>query len=128
MLPPGCWLFHGVAAQVGPIPEALLPVVQLLLFAGVLGSATTMVAMEYLLFSFDDSSARKKVFWFCVILFPLLGPALYCFIVYSHSDVLQGNYAKRIEGASQKRWSETQGLQQPESVMVVDCCSLRASI
>ena len=64
----------------GPIPEALLPVVKLLLLAGVLGSATTMVAMEYFLFSFDDSSARKKVFWFCVILFPLLGPALYCFM------------------------------------------------
>jgi hypothetical protein len=43
----------------GPIPEALLPVVKLLLLAGVLGSATTTVAMEYFLFSFDDSSARK---------------------------------------------------------------------
>ena len=125
---PAAGFFIAVAAQVGPIPEALLPVVKLLLLAGVLGSATTMVAMEYLLFSFDDSSARKKVFWFCVILFPLLGPALYCFIVYSHSDVLQGDYAKRVEGASEKRWSETQGLQQPESVKVVDCCGLRASI
>ena len=124
---PAAGFFIAVAAQVGPIPEALLPVVKLLLLAGVLGSATTMVAMEYFLFSFDDSSARKKVFWFCVVLFPLLGPALYCFIVYSHSDVLQGNYAKRVEGASQKRWSETQGLQQPESVKVVDC-GLRASI
>ena len=101
-----------MAAQLGPIPEALLPVVKLLLLAGVLGSATTMVAMEYFLFSFDDSSARKKVFWFCVILFPLLGPALYCFIVNSHSDVLKGNYAKRVEAATEKRWSETQGLQQ----------------
>ena len=62
--------FIAVAAQVGRIPEALLPVVKLLLLAGVLGSATTMVAMEYFSFSFDDSSARKKVFWFCVILFP----------------------------------------------------------
>ena len=125
---PAAGFFVAVAAQVGPIPEALLPVVKLLLLAGVLGSATTMVAMEYFLFSFDDSSARKKVFWFCVILFPPIGPTLYCFIVYSPSDVLQGNYAKRVEGASQKRWSETQGLQQPESVKVVDCCGLRASI
>jgi hypothetical protein len=124
---PAAGFFIAVAAQVGPIPEALLPVVKLLLLAGVLGSATTMVAMEYFLFSFDDPSARKKVFWFCVILFPLLGPALYCFIVYSHSDVLKGNHAKRVEGASEKRWSETQGLQQPESVKVVDC-GLRASI
>jgi hypothetical protein len=124
---PAAGFFIAVAAQVGPIPEALLPVVKLLLLAGVLGSATTMVAMEYFLFSFDDPSARKKVFWFCGILFPLLGPALYCFIVYSHSDVLKGNHAKRVEGASEKRWSETQGLQQPESVKVVDC-GLRASI
>jgi hypothetical protein len=120
--------FIAVAAQVGPIPEALLPVVKLLLLAGVLGSATTMVAMEYFLFSVDNSSARKKIFWFCVILFPLLGPALYCFIVHSHSDVLKGNYAKPVEGASEKGWSETQGLQQPESLKVVDCCGLRASI
>jgi hypothetical protein len=93
--------FIAVAAQVGAIPEALLPVVKLLLLAGVLGAATTMVAMEYFLFSFDNSSAMKKVFWFCVMLFPLLGPALYCFIVYSHSDVLKANYAKRLEGASE---------------------------
>jgi hypothetical protein len=65
---PAAGFFTAVAAQVGPIPEALLPVVKLLLLAGVLGSATTMVAMEYFLFSFDDSSAREKVFWFCVIL------------------------------------------------------------
>jgi predicted tellurium resistance membrane protein TerC len=78
---------------VGAIPEAL-PVVKLLLFAGVLGAATTMIAMEYFLFGFDTSSAMKKVFWFCVMLFPLLGPALYCFIVYSRSDVLKGNRAK----------------------------------
>jgi hypothetical protein len=125
---PAAGFFIAVAAQVGPIPEAFLPVVKLLLLAGVLGAATTMVAMEYFLFSFDDSSARKKAFWFCGILFPLPGPALYCFIVYSHSDVLKGNHAKRVEGASEKRWSETQGLQQPESVKVVDRCGLCASI
>jgi hypothetical protein len=91
--------FIAVAAQLGAIPEALLPVVKLLLLAGVLGAATTTVAMEYFLFSFDNSSATKKVFWFCVMLFPLLGPALYCFIIYAHSDVLEGNFAKRVEGA-----------------------------
>jgi len=97
--------FIVVAAQVGAIPEALRPVVKLLLLAGVLGAATTMVAMEYFLFSFDNSSAMKKVFWFCVLLFPLLGPALYCFIVYSHSDVLKGNYARRVEGGALNRES-----------------------
>jgi hypothetical protein len=86
--------------HVGAIPEALLPVVKLLLLAGVLGAAITMIAMEYFLFGFDTSPAMKKLFWFCVMLFPPLGPALYCFIVYSRSDVLKGNYAKRVEGAS----------------------------
>ena len=90
-----------VVRVVDAIPEALLPVVKPLLLAGVLGAAITMVAMEYFLFSFDDSPAMKKVFWFCVMLFPLLGPALYCFIVYSHSDVLKGNYAKRAAGTSE---------------------------
>src|SRR4030088_589886 len=98
--------FIAVAAQVSAITEALLPVVKLLLLAGVLGAATTMVAMEYFLFSFDNSSAMNKVFWFCVMLFPLLGPALYCFIVYSHSDVLKGNYAKRVEGGSEEHRSQ----------------------
>ena len=74
---------------VGGIPEALLPIVRLLLLAGVLGTATTMVAMEYFLFGFDRSSASKKAFWFCVMLFPPLGPALYCFIVYSRSNMLK---------------------------------------
>jgi hypothetical protein len=57
---PAAGFFIAVAAQVGPIPEALLPVVKLLLLAGVLGSATTMVAMEYFLFSFDDSLRGKR--------------------------------------------------------------------
>jgi hypothetical protein len=73
----------------GGIPETLVPILRLPLFAGVLGAAITMVAMEYFLFAFDNSSALKKVFWFCVLLFPPLGPPLYCFIVYSRSDVLK---------------------------------------
>jgi len=47
-----------------------------------------MVAMEYFLFGFDESSAIKKMFWFCVMLFPPLGAPLYCFIVYSRSAVV----------------------------------------
>jgi hypothetical protein len=86
--------------SVPEIPNALLPVVKPLLLAGVLGTATTMVAMEYFLFGFDSSSASKKALWFCVMAFPPLGPALYCFIVYSRSNVLKGNNGKRVEGAS----------------------------
>jgi hypothetical protein len=85
---------------IGAIPEGLFPIVRLLLFAGVLGTAITIVAMEYFLFGFDNSSAMKKVFWFGVMLLPPLGPALYCFIVYSRSGVVKANYAKRVDAAS----------------------------
>jgi hypothetical protein len=84
----------------GTIPNALLPVLKPILFAGVLGTATTLVAMEYFLFGFDDSSALKKGFWFCVMMLPLLGPALYCFLVYSRSNALKAELAKRAQGAS----------------------------
>jgi hypothetical protein len=82
----------------GGVPETLVPIVQLPLFASILGTAITMVAMEYFLFSFDDSPAFKKVFWFCAMMFPPLGPALYCFIVYSRSDVLKAAMGERAEG------------------------------
>lgn len=71
------------------VPESLAPSVKLLLLAGILGAAITIVAMEYFLFGFDSSSDLKKVFWFCVLLFPPLGPPLYCFIVYSRSDAFK---------------------------------------
>lgn len=38
---------------------------------------------------FDDSHPLKQMVWFLVILFPLLGASLYCFVVYSRSDVLK---------------------------------------
>lgn len=81
-------------------PEGLLPIVRLLLLAAVLGTAITIVAMEYFLFGFDNSSALKKVFWFGLMLVPPLGPALYCFIVYSRSDVVTANNAERVDAAS----------------------------
>jgi hypothetical protein len=73
----------------GGVPNVDVPLVKLALFAGVLGAATTMVAMEYFWFDFDNSPGVKKVLWFCVLLLPPLGPALYCFLVYSRSDVLK---------------------------------------
>jgi len=84
----------------GSIPEVLLPLVKPILLTMVCGAATTMVAMEYFLFGFDNSSGLKKVFWFCVLAFPPLGPALYWFFVYSRSDVLEKDTAKRVESAS----------------------------
>lgn len=84
-------LFFGLwAVQLeGGIAESIAPVTRLLLFAGVLGYVTTMAGMEFFLFRFDNSHPLKQVFWFCVMLLPMLGPALYCFIVYSRSDVLK---------------------------------------
>jgi hypothetical protein len=71
----------------GTIPDSLFPMTRSLLLAGIVATAITMVAMEYFLFGFDDSPESKRVFWFCVMLLPTLGPALYCFIVYSRSHL-----------------------------------------
>ena len=73
----------------GGIPHNLVPILKLPLFAGILGAAITTVGMEYFFFGFDNSSAMKKVLWFCVMLLPPLGPPLYCFIVYSRSDAFK---------------------------------------
>jgi hypothetical protein len=72
-----------VAQIVGEIPRNLGPVIKLLLLASIVGAAITAVGMEFFLFRFDDSHALKQVFWFCAMLFVPLGPALYCFLVYS---------------------------------------------
>jgi len=90
-------LLLGCGAVTGGIPETLVPIVKLPLFAAILGAAITMVAMEYFLFGFDNSSALKKVFWFCVMLLPPLGPSLYCFMVYSRSDVLRATIGGHVE-------------------------------
>ena len=81
-------IFLMAIKPVREIPESLFPAVKLLLFLGVAGSAITLVAMQYFLFGFDNSSPLKKLFWFCVMLLPPLGPALYCFIVYSRQSGL----------------------------------------
>jgi hypothetical protein len=73
---------------IDPIPEGLLPLIRGLVLLGVLGTAITFVAMEYFLFSFDTSSALKKTVWFCAMMLPLLGPALYCLLVYARVDLL----------------------------------------
>jgi len=45
--------------------------------------------MEYFLFRFDESHPLKQIVWFCVMLIPMLGPGLYCFIVYSRSKIVR---------------------------------------
>ena len=94
------FFFLAVVRFKGGIPDTLIPVLKLPLFASVLGAAITTVAMEYFLFGFDNSSAMRKLFWFCVMLLPLLGPSLYCFMVYSRSNVLKatiGEHGERVQ-------------------------------
>ena len=79
-------------------PASLRPLLRLLVLAGVFGTALTAVAMEYFLFGFDESSAWRKTFWFAVMMFPPLGPSLYCFLVYSRSDVVKRAHPQRAEG------------------------------
>src|SRR6266496_401106 len=84
-------LFVGWCAVLagGSVPEMIGPFAPPLLFICVLGAAITIVGMEIFLFRFDNSHPLKQVFWFCVMLFPLLGAAVYCFAVYSRSDVIK---------------------------------------
>jgi hypothetical protein len=58
---------------------------QPLLMVGVLSYVFMTAAMEVFLFRFDESGALKQVFWFVVMLVPLIGSALYCLVVYSRS-------------------------------------------
>lgn len=53
--------------------------------------------MEYFLFRFDDSPALKQILWFVVMLFVPLGPALYCFVVYSRSALLTEANPSEVE-------------------------------
>jgi len=75
----------------GEILGPFRPVLRPILFAAVLGMAINALGMEYFLFRFDDSGPLRQVFWFCVMIFAPLGPALYCFVVYSRSDQLKNS-------------------------------------
>lgn len=59
-----------------------------LLFVGVLATAINATGMEFFLFRFDDSAAWKQILWFCAMILIPIGPALYCFMVYSRSKVV----------------------------------------
>ena len=67
-----------------------LPSIRALLLVGVLASGITLVGMGFFLFRFDDSKAVVQLFWFVIMLFPILGAALYCFFSYSRSEILEG--------------------------------------
>jgi hypothetical protein len=76
------------------------PPATLILFVGALGAGITLVGMEYFLFRFDDSHPLKQMFWFCAMLLPLLGAALYCFFVYSRAEVLMKSCTEKNQTAS----------------------------
>ena len=75
-------IVEGVAA-------AFTSLARLLIVAGVVGAGTVFVGMQYFLFRFDDSHPLKQIVWFVVMLLPLLGPALYCLVVYSRLKVVR---------------------------------------
>ena len=74
-------------------------------FTGLLGAAITLVAMEYFLFSFDQSSSAMKVLWFVMLCCAPLGPAIYCLFGYSRSKILD----KRPVGRPEELAEETRG-------------------
>ena len=73
----------------GYVPESLRPFLKAFVLLGLLATALTAVAMEYFLFNFDTSSGAAKTFWFFGMLLLLLGPPLYCFLVYSRAEVFK---------------------------------------
>lgn len=91
LLLPVLWVAIADDGMLGPLRPILRP----LLFVAVVGMALTGLGMEYFLFRFDDSHPLQQVFWFCVMLLPPVGPALYCFLVYSRSEILKHSSAER---------------------------------
>jgi hypothetical protein len=69
--------------------DSVRPFLKPLVFLAVLGTAINALGMEYFLIRFDSSRALKQIFWFCAMIFVPIGPAFYCFMVYSRSDVEQ---------------------------------------
>ncbi len=66
-----------------------IPLLRQFLFIGLLAMGVTAAGMEAFLFFFDDSPAWKQILWFLVMVFPPLGPALYCFVVYSRLTAIK---------------------------------------
>ena len=69
------------------MPGALRSLVKLTFFASILATAVTFIAMEYFFFTVYEASAPKMIFWFLVLGLLAIGPALFCFTVYSKISV-----------------------------------------
>jgi len=81
------------ASLVALIVYGPIPALKQFLFVGVLAKAINGTGMEFFLFRFDDSPAWKQILWFCALIFIPIGPALYCFLVYSRSRVVLNAHA-----------------------------------
>ena len=73
-----------------------VPYLRALVLVGISATALNGVAMECFLFRFDTSSGLMQIFWFCVMICAPLGPALYCFFVYSRSDALKASCGESV--------------------------------
>ncbi len=72
----GDWLYgHQVLDRLG----------YLLLLISAISTAANMAAMEYYLFTIDDSRALAQILWFAVLFLAPVGAAIYCLTVYSRS-------------------------------------------
>lgn len=65
------------------------PLLRQFVFIGVLAMSFTGAGMEAFLFLFDDSPGWKQILWFLAMIFAPLGPALFCFLVYSRSSAVK---------------------------------------
>ncbi len=88
----GLVFFSGwVMFQIYGVPLLIEPILRSLVFLGALSYATTQVGMEVFLFRFDNSHPLKQIVWFCILIIPVFGAALYCFVVYSNSHAVKNS-------------------------------------
>jgi hypothetical protein len=87
------------ASMVALALKGPLPGLKQLLFLGALATGVNGCGMEVFLFRFDDSPAWRQVLWFFLMIFVPLGPALYCFRVYSRSAAVQAACATRSDAS-----------------------------
>jgi len=83
--------FGLTAVKLFGVPEIIAPMLRPIVFLGALSVAAGQIGMEIFLFRFDNSHPLKQMFWFCVLLVPFFGVALYCFVVYSRSDAVRNS-------------------------------------
>lgn len=74
-----------VLAKLGTLTPFTENLLRLLLILSVAATAVIWVAMEYFLFVIDESSGWAEIFWFLLMIFIGIGPALYVFFGYSRA-------------------------------------------